>query len=191
MSDDKQPRRKTAVAGKPSKTYLGYTVAEWVGLVFRLILGVVLLVAGLLKVGDLEQSYRATLAYDLFDPQMSKIIGYALPIIEILVGALLIVGLFTRVSAVLGTGMMVAFIFGIASVWARGISLDCGCFGGGGLVEAEQTEYFQEILRDLALVICGLWLVIWPKSAFAIDNWLFAPLPSSRSTSETHTEDHT
>ena len=45
------------------------------------------------------------------------------------------------------------FIVAIASVWYRGISIDCGCFGGGGEVDASQTQYPAEIARDLGLLL--------------------------------------
>jgi uncharacterized membrane protein YphA (DoxX/SURF4 family) len=98
-----------------------------------------------------------------------------LPVVEIAVGLLLVTGTFTRLAAVLGSVLMLAFIVGIASVWARGISIDCGCFGGGGTVEASQTQYPLEIARDVGLLLTGAWTVWKPRSPFSIDNWLFAP----------------
>jgi hypothetical protein len=46
---------------------------------------------------------------------------------------------------------MLAFILIILSVWARGLSIDCGCFGGGGELPSEGKElrYVKDILRDL------------------------------------------
>ena len=35
---------------------------------------------------------------------------------------------------VLAAGLMAVFIAGVISVWVRGLSIDCGCFGGGGAV---------------------------------------------------------
>ena len=47
---------------------------------------------------------------------------------------------------------MIVFIAAVSSAWARGLSIDCGCFGGGGQVAAGQTKYLQEILRDVGLL---------------------------------------
>ena len=87
-----------------------------------------------------------------------------LPVVEIIVGALLVLGLFTRVTAVLGALLMVVFITGIAQAWARGLTIDCGCFGGGGQVSANKTKYGLEIARDIGLALCGPWLVWRPRS---------------------------
>lgn len=149
---------------------------EWVTLATRLILGVTLLVAGLLKVTRLDASIQSVRLYQLLPWEITSVVGTALPIIEIVAGLLLITGTFTRISAAVGSLLMVAFIIGIASVWARGISIDCGCFGGGGEVEASQTQYPLEIARDLGLLLAGAWTVWRPRSPFAVDNWLFGPV---------------
>jgi len=149
---------------------------EWVTLAARLILGVTLLVAGLLKVTRPDASIQSVRLYQLLPWDLTTFIGIALPILEIAVGLLLITGTFTRISAVLGSVLMVAFIIGIASVWARGISIDCGCFGGGGAIEASKTAYPLEILRDTGLLLTGAWTVWRPRAPFAVDNWLFGPV---------------
>ena len=63
----------------------------------------------------------------------------------------------------------IAFILGIASAWARGLSIDCGCFGGGGEVGANDTKYPQEIARDVLFAAAGLWLVWRPRTPFSLD----------------------
>ena len=152
---------------------------DWCGLAARLILGGVLLVAGLLKVVDFKSSVYAVRSYLLLPYDLTELAGYVMPIAEVIIGLMLITGLFTRLSGVLGSLMMVAFIIAIASVWARGISIDCGCFGGGGEIEraAAMAAYPWEILRDIGLFLCGAWLVWRPKSPFALDDVLFPAIP--------------
>ncbi len=148
----------------------------WVTLATRLILGVTLIVAGLLKVTRLDASVQSVRLYQILPWDSTAFVGAALPIVEIAVGLLLVTGTFTRVSAVIGSLLMLAFIIGIASVWARGISIDCGCFGGGGEIEASQTQYPLEIARDVGLLLTGAWTAWRPRSPFAVDNWLFGPV---------------
>lgn len=148
-------------------------VFDLIGLVSRLALGGVLLAAGLLKVGDPTGSIQSVVAYRLFDYQLAEMIGLMLPVVEIAVGLLLILGLLTRWSALVGGLLMLIFIAGIASAWARGLSIDCGCFGTGGPIDPSETAYLQEIVRDAALAGAGLWLVVRPRSLLAIDTILF------------------
>jgi uncharacterized membrane protein YphA (DoxX/SURF4 family) len=94
---------------------------DWVGLLARLVLGVVLIVAGALKVGQLETSARAVRAYQLLPYDLAGYVGYGLPVLELAIGVLLVLGLFTRVAAVVGGQLMHAVVIGIPSAWARGL----------------------------------------------------------------------
>jgi len=76
-------------------------------------------------------------------------------------------------SAAVGGLLMLAFIIGIGSAWARGLTIDCGCFGGGGTIGAAQTQYGRDILRDAGLAACGAWLVVRPRTAYSLDHRLF------------------
>jgi uncharacterized membrane protein YphA (DoxX/SURF4 family) len=143
-----------------------------VGLLARLVLGGVLLYAGLAKVLTPVASARAVQAYQIFPFEAAQYIGYALPIIEIIIGALLVLGLFTRVNAVAGTVLMVIFIAGIISAWSRGLAIDCGCFGGGGEIEPGETQYPQKIAENTGFALCGLWLIVRPRSLASLDRHL-------------------
>ena len=147
--------------------------ADFIGLLARLILGVVLIVAGALKVTSPAVSARAVQAFQLLPFDFAGYVGYALPVVEILVGLLLVIGLFTRASAMVGGLLMLAFIIGISWAWAHGYSIDCGCFGGGGTIEASQTQYPLDILRDAGLVACAAWLVARPRTTYSLDHRLF------------------
>lgn len=143
-------------------------------LIARLILGITLTVAGALKVTAIDAAINSVRAYKLLPFEITWLVGTALPIVEIVIGLMLITGTFTRVAAVLGSALMLAFIIGIASVWVRGISIDCGCFAPGGAVDPSQTQYPLEIARDLGLLLLGAWTIWRPTSPFSLDAWLFA-----------------
>lgn len=143
-----------------------------VGLLARLVLGGVLLAAGLLKIGDLTGSVQSVVAYQVFPYELARLIGTTLPVIEVAVGLLLVVGLLTRAAATVGGALMLAFVVGIISAWARGLAIDCGCFGTGGPVDPEDTRYLSEILRDLGLLALAGWLVVRPRSPWSVDGLL-------------------
>jgi uncharacterized membrane protein YphA (DoxX/SURF4 family) len=149
-------------------------VLDWFGVLARLIVGGVMLVAGGLKVGDPELAGAAVQAYRLMPPELARTIGYALPAFEVALGLLLIVGLFTRVVAAICALLLVAFVVGIVSVWVRGYSIDCGCFGGGGDVSDEglTRRYTTEIVRDLGLIGLSAFLVWLPHTALSLDRWM-------------------
>ena len=115
----------------------------------------------------------AVRAYQLLPYDVAGVVGVALPVVEIAVGLLLVLGLLTRPAAVVGGLLMLAFLVGIISAWARGLTIDCGCFGGGGTIAAAQTHYLSETLRDIGLALCATWLVVRPRTAFSLDRRLF------------------
>jgi hypothetical protein len=72
---------------------------------------------------------------------------------------------------------MVVFMVGIASAWARGLEIQCGCFGGGGNVKESATPgYIRDLLRDLGLLLASAWLVWQPRTWLSLDSFLFRPL---------------
>jgi uncharacterized membrane protein YphA (DoxX/SURF4 family) len=145
----------------------------WFGLLARLVLAGVWLAAGAAKVSDLAESVRAVHAYQILPYAASKVVGAALPFVEIALGLLLLAGFATRLAAGLTALMQAAFIAGIAAAWARGLRIDCGCFGGGGALGAgESPTYFWEIARDVGLVALAVYLLWRPSTRLAVDNLL-------------------
>ncbi|RYU13035.1 MauE/DoxX family redox-associated membrane protein [Nocardioides iriomotensis] len=149
---------------------------RWVGVLARLVVGGVWIVAGALKLPDPTESVRAVRNYQLLPEAVVPFVGHSLPVLEILVGLCLLLGLLTRPAAVVSAVLMGAFVVGIASAWARGLSIECGCFGGGGgPVENATAAYPWEIARDAALMLASLYLVWRPGTPAALDNIVFAP----------------
>jgi uncharacterized membrane protein YphA (DoxX/SURF4 family) len=146
-----------------------YIYQPWLTLLARLILGGVLLAAGGLKIGNLQKSAMAVRAYEMLPVSLANSLGYALPWIEVGIGSLLIVGVAVRISGLLGAFTMLAFIIAISQAWARGLSIDCGCFGGGGAIDPEDTKYLSEIIRDIGLLALGIYLYYFPKGRFGLD----------------------
>jgi uncharacterized membrane protein YphA (DoxX/SURF4 family) len=153
----------------------------WASTALRLVLAGVLGVAGALKLPDPDASVRAVRAYRLLPEAVVPAVGFGLPVLEIGLAVLLLLGLATRLAAVLGGLLLVAFVIGIASAWARGLSIDCGCFGGGGEVAAGETRYLSEIVRDLLLVGAAAVVALGPRSRWSLDARLFVGPSSSAS----------
>jgi len=150
-------------------------VKQWVGLVARLVVAGTLLAAGLAKFSDPAGNVRAVRAYRILPEAVVPTVGHALPTVEIIVGLMLLLGLLTRAFAVVSALFFLAFIIGIASVWARGMEINCGCFGGSGVPANPQRQYAIDIARDTGLLLLSVWLVVWPRTRLALDNLLFPP----------------
>ena len=144
----------------------------WIGTLLRLVLAGILFWSGLAKLLESNDTRReAILAYRVFPPSWVDFLGWALPAVEVGLGALLLLGLSTRFAAICTALLMLGFIVGISSVWIRGYSIDCGCFGGGGTVseDGKAWRYTSELLRDFLFMGMAVWLVAWPTTKLSLD----------------------
>jgi uncharacterized membrane protein YphA (DoxX/SURF4 family) len=144
-------------------------VGPWLSLAGRLLVGGVFVVAGALKIPDPAAAVRAVRAYQLLPEGLVAPVAFGLPALEIAIGLALVVGLFVRTAAIASAVLLIVFIAAVASAWARGLQIDCGCFGGGGQVAAGETAYPTELLRDGALLVVALLLARWPRSRLSLD----------------------
>lgn len=142
---------------------------KWIGFVARIVLGGVLIAAGWLKIFAPAKSQMAVRAYELLPVSIANFMGLVLPWLELGLGILLVLGIAVRLSAILGGALMLVFIAAISQAWARGLSIDCGCFGGGGTVKPGETKYLSEILRDSGLALLALYLIRYPLTRFAVE----------------------
>jgi len=147
---------------------------KYITLLGRLILGGVLLVAGGLKAFVPAEAASAVAAYKILPTQIAHIVGYALPWLEIAIGLLLILGISIRMASIVAAGIMVLFIGAIISVWARGMLIDCGCFGGGGAIDPSKAAqvhrtYALEIARDTGLALVALYLYFFPYGLLSVE----------------------
>jgi uncharacterized membrane protein YphA (DoxX/SURF4 family) len=147
-------------------------VLAWVGSIARLVVGGVWIAAGALKLPDPAASVRAVRAYQLLPESTVTVVGYGLPVLEVCLGLLLVIGLGTRAVASLSVVLFLVYITAISSAWARGLQIDCGCFGGGGYAANATSKYPWEIARDLGLLAASAFLVVWPRTEVSLDRWL-------------------
>jgi uncharacterized membrane protein YphA (DoxX/SURF4 family) len=147
-------------------------VLDALGTLARLGLATVWLISGAVKISDPGQTYIAVKAYDVLPNALVNPLATALPLLELVLGVFLLVGLGTKLVAAASGLLLLVLIAAIAQSWARGLSIDCGCFGGGGQVNTGQTQYPQEIARDTGFILLAVWLLVRPRTLFSLDGWL-------------------
>ncbi|GAA3233705.1 DoxX family protein [Actinocorallia longicatena] len=148
-------------------------VLPWITTAARIVLAAILFWAGWAKVTEPPALQKqAVEAYQLLPASLTGLVGYGLPVLEIVLAVLLLVGFATRFVAIISAVLMAVFIGGIASAWARGLSIDCGCFGGGGAVAKGQTKYLSEIIRDVVFLALAVWIARFPRSRASVDGLL-------------------
>jgi uncharacterized membrane protein YphA (DoxX/SURF4 family) len=140
-----------------------------VGTIARLGLAAVWLTSGILKAVDPDQTYVAVRAYDVLPTAGVEMVAAILPWFEIALGVLILIGAGLRLVAALSAALLLVFVAGVSQAWARGLLIDCGCFGGGGAVAPGQTAYVQELLRDIGFIVLAAWLIVRPRTLLSLD----------------------
>jgi uncharacterized membrane protein YphA (DoxX/SURF4 family) len=140
----------------------------WAAAGARLVLAVVFGWAAIAKMSDPDAAVRAVRAYRILPEALVHPAAWGLPFLELAVAALLLGGIATRLSAGVAAGLLAAFMVAIASAWARGLQIDCGCFGGGGPAHASAASYLSELARDAVLLTMAIGLVVHPASRLAL-----------------------
>jgi uncharacterized membrane protein YphA (DoxX/SURF4 family) len=145
---------------------------RWISTGLRLAVGAVFAFSGFTKVVDIDGTIRAVRAYQLLPEAIVPTVGSALPVLELALSALLLTGLLTRLSAAITMPLCAVFFSGVASAWARGLTIQCGCFGNGGLTPHPVPGYVRElVLNGLMIIACG-WLLRRPASRWSLDSAL-------------------
>jgi putative oxidoreductase len=154
--------------GKPSSVMLRALTNPYLSLASRLILGGVFLYAGVSKVFDAGALAASIRSYELPLPEwFVTLSAHALPLLEILLGLYLLIGLFSRTSAWTAGGLIVLFSIVLIQGAVRGLEIDCGCFGSTTPTEA--STLWVDVLRDLGLLALALQLVYAPAGKFSLD----------------------
>ena len=135
--------------------------------VARLLVAGVLLAAGVLKLGHFDALASTIAAYRIpfLSPALIAPLSVAIPLFEVLLGAYLLIGLYTRAAAILAACEFAIFAAAVASVVLRGIPAPCGCFGPGDTRPAS----WAEVARDVALAAVTLFILWRAPGAFAVD----------------------
>lgn len=100
-------------------------------LVLRVLLGGLLFYAGFSKLASAWQFARAIANFRLLPPILNQIAAVVLPWYEAVAGLMLVLGLWTRASSLLSTCLFAAFGIAVSAALARGLDIECGCFGTG------------------------------------------------------------
>ncbi|MFZ2630738.1 MAG: MauE/DoxX family redox-associated membrane protein [Desulfosalsimonadaceae bacterium] len=152
-------------------------IHHWIFLLIRFFLGAVFIFAGIPKIMDTSAFAGAVYNYQLLPDMLINLFAMSLPWLEVVVGTLLIAGIWLPGAVVIYNGLMVAFIAALIISAVRGLDINCGCFS------SDSTDVIDlgTIFRDMALLLASLYLLfvvfvkkitsdgngIWPKKTAA------------------------
>jgi thiol-disulfide isomerase/thioredoxin/uncharacterized membrane protein YphA (DoxX/SURF4 family) len=126
---------------------------KWFPFGCRLLLGVILFVASFLKILDMSSFVDTVVGYHLIPDNLAQIYGWAIPWVELYLGASIILGVLPRISAAISIPLIASFA--IASTYAleKAPGSTCGCFGSFITLSHPVSLIIDGVMFLAALVI--------------------------------------
>ncbi|NQV38144.1 MAG: DoxX family membrane protein [Candidatus Marinimicrobia bacterium] len=123
-------------------------------IVSRVLLGIVLIIAGAEKIVQPAEFARAIGNYHIMPYGLENVMAIILPWLEVIIGSALIFGFMVDGAAVLSLGMMTVFVVAISSAILRGYNIECGC----GLKSGEMVG-MGKIIEDSIYILMSLLII--------------------------------
>lgn len=128
---------------------------QGIALILRLVLGAIFITAGIPKILDTASFAGMVYNYQLLPDWLINLTALFLPWLEVLVGVLMISGVWLPGVVILYNGLMIAFIAALSFNMARGLDVSCGCFFNdpGDIID------IKTIARDGLILAGSLYLL--------------------------------
>ncbi|NLN62603.1 MAG: DoxX family membrane protein [Myxococcales bacterium] len=144
---------------------------SFLALPVRLYLGYVFIAACIHKIAS-----PADFAIDIATYQILPIIlinpmAIALPWIELVSGAMIILAFRTRTAALMMAGMMFMFTVAVILALAQGLDMSCGCFASQGAVDEDPISWLT-VLRDVVWMALALYVLACDRCPLGVDRLL-------------------
>jgi len=146
---------------------------RYLSFVLRLAVGVTFVVSGAGKLPEGGAFVVQVEGFDLLPQALARFYGTALPWVELVVGALLLLGLLSRFAA--GIGLLTALSFVIANsvILYRGLNLECGCFGDLAVLHTRDA-----LIIDVVLMLMAFQVLVHRGEFLSLDALIFRRKPS-------------
>ncbi len=128
-------------------------------LLFRVIIGLVFIVAGVEKIANPESFAVSIENYKILPVFIINIVAIPLPWIEFVAGLLLIFGVSVKENITIINLLLVIFIAIVLTALLRGLDIDCGCFG---TLDGQKVG-MRKVAENIILLAFGLFVYYFDK----------------------------
>ncbi len=139
---------------------------EYLIFIARLIVGAVFIVVGVSKIADPNLFAKEIANYRMLPEILINSVAIVLPWIELICGVLLILGVRLRASAAVIFVLLLLFNIMVATAWARGLNIDCGCYSH----IARQTVGLPKLLENTGLMLLTFLIYLFPKNNLSLES---------------------
>jgi len=148
---------------------MAWCTSPFISLLFRWLLGILFLYAGVVKVADPHGFAQALYNYHILPGWMINPLAIILPSVELVVGASLLVGIWTQGGALLASALLAIFAMALGISLIRGLDIACGCFSTS--IGAESITWLY-LVRDIILCVMGVHILLFAHGTASLDRLL-------------------
>lgn len=127
-------------------------------LILRLFFGVLFLYSGLIKIADSAIFAESIENYRILGNWLSQWGAVLIPPLEMVLGFMLLLGLWIREAIQLTAGLLVIFDVMIIQATARGLNISCGCFSASQNGPIDLWKILENTVLTL-LIFAALFLI--------------------------------
>ena len=139
-----------------------------INLIIRLFIGGLFIITGIGKIADPVLFAKEIANYRMLPDISINLLAIILPWIELVVGILFIFGIRVKASIFLLAGMLLMFNIAVASAWARGLNINCGCFSN----IAKETVGIGKLSENFAMFLALAFMFFFPNNRFSFETFL-------------------
>lgn len=137
-------------------------------LIARVVLGFMFLVVAVGKIYDAGAFAKEITRYSMAPELIVNFMAIVMPWLELATGLLIIAGIRVKANAALIGAMLIMFIAAVATAWARGLNINCGCYSN----LAKEVVGIKKILENSSLLILAVYLFYFPKGKLSLENFI-------------------
>lgn len=135
----------------PSSLKIHHTIS----IIIRFILGAIFIAAGIPKILDTASFASVIYNYHMLPDIFINIFAITLPWLEVVIGGLLIMGIWMPGTVIIYNILMITFIGALTFNTIRGLDISCGCFS----TEPGDIIDMGTIFRDIIILSASLYLL--------------------------------
>lgn len=148
-------------------------MAAALSFICRILIGGIFLIAGLAKISDPVRFMFTLREFSLFPKAVIPFLAIYLPWLELVLGISIVTGVLYRTSALILAFLNLAFTFAIGSVIARGITVDCGCFGlFADILKLPDMADYKAVIRNLIFIACCLFIYFSKDTVISLEHYI-------------------
>lgn len=131
-------------------------------LIIRTFIGILFIFYGVSKIADPSQFANEIGNYGITPEFITQLMALVIPWAEMIIGVLLLFGVFQNENGVLATVLLLMFTIAVTIAFAKGLDISCGCSSNN----ASQKVGWLKIFENLGLIILTSILSITKSNKF-------------------------